>query len=387
MALIEGNHGLFDSIDPEGGGSSARLAHILGAPVILVVPALKATRSLAPLIQGFMQFEPEINIAGVIFNRVAGQRHEERIKEIMKLYCDVPVLGYIYRTKESFITQRYLGLIPEEETDQAQEIITSLGKMIEESIDLDQLIEIAQKAPPLEGLNNSTLSPAAAPKAGNCTIAIARDRAFHFYYRENLEALERHGAKLVEFSPIDDPGLPPEADAVYLGGGFPELFAKELSQNRSMLRSIREAVDAKMPIYAECGGMIYLSRSIKTDTGEVFPLVDALQGNIEMSKKPHGRGYIIFRTCETPASLETPWKIPANQEVRAHEFHYSAFAGKVDPDELVYQLKRGEGISQKKDGWLQGSIFASYAHLHSLAAPWWAKLFCEAALNYRQKQK
>jgi len=365
-AVIEGNMGLFDSIDVEGRGSTADLARQLEAPVILVVNTRNMTRSIAPLVQGFTQFEPDIKITGVILNMVSGPRHEEKLRGVLERYCDIEVVGAIRRRPEIGIIQRHLGLQPAREALGSLEVIAEIGKIISESVDLDRVRAIAATAPELADLQ-AVQPPDPEPKI---RLGVAQDRAFTFYYPENLEALRAAGAELVPFSPLADERLP-EVDGLYIGGGFPEVFMKELEANSALRAAIRSAIEDGLPVYAECGGLMYLSGRM-TWQGESRQMVGALPCDILMHEKPRGHGYM-----ELVATGAGDW-FGSGLKIRGHEFHYSEVVG-LDTEKtgFAYKVLRGAGVDREHDGILYRNVLASYTHLHSLGSPGWAEGFVE----------
>ena len=392
IAVIEGNMGLFDSIDVEGRGSTSDLARQLEAPVILVVNTRNMTRSIAPLIQGFTGFEPDIRIAGVILNKVSGPRHEDKLRKVLERYTDIEVVGALRRRPEIEIIQRHLGLQPAREALGSAEVVAQIEKIIAAGVDLDRVRAIAASAPPLAGgeaaplplAGKETTTP---PLAGRQTagsphpepsirLGVAQDRAFTFYYPENLEALRLARAELVPFSPMADEKLP-QVDGLYIGGGFPEVFMKELEENSALRAGIRSAVEAGMPVYAECGGLMYLSGKMSWQ-GKAREMVGALPCDIVMHEKPRGHGYM-----ELEAEGAGGWFEPG-LKIRGHEFHYSEVVG-LDAEKtgFAYRILRGTGVDKNHDGILYRNVLASYTHLHSLGSPGWAEGFVEFVLKNR----
>lgn len=380
FSIIEGNKGLFDGIDTEGSDSTSALARHLEAPVLLVVDCFKMTRGIAPLIQGYLNFEKDIKIY-IILNNVSGKRHEQKLRDAITHYTDAEILGSIPRDASLEIDERHLGLIPSEEADDSKSVIKRLALSIEKNINLDRIIEIARDAeePSFIAESISSVSPSSTQKS--VRIGIARDKAFTFYYPENLEALQDAGADIIPFSPLEDSALP-DVDALYFGGGFPEMHMETLSKNTSLIGDIQEKIQNGMPVYAECGGLMYLSRSIKKKE-EIFPMLNVLPLDTEVSEKPHGRGYMIFKTLKNKDG-DTCWSIPAGQEVHAHEFHYSHVTNIDVAANYAYEVIRGTGIDGKHDGIILNNVFASYVHLHTYAAPWWADMFIEAAKFFKK---
>jgi cobyrinic acid a,c-diamide synthase len=359
IGVIEGNMGLYDSLEVDGRGSTADMARLLKAPVVLIVDTRSMNRSIAPLLIGFQRFEPDITIAGVILNKVFGPRHEAKLRNAVMEYTDIEVVGAIPRRSEMGIIMRHLGLEPAREHLAAEEVIASMGAAIAEYVDIARVREIADQSPELEDAGFGDTGPPAA----KVRLGVARDRAFTFYYPENLEALRQAGAELVPFSPLTDPKLP-DVEGLYIGGGFPEVFMDELEANGPLREEIRAAAGDGMPIYAECGGLMYLARSMAWK-GKSREMVGALPCDIVMHERPRGHGYMHLRSNGNGG-----W-FAAGAEVRGHEFHYSEIA---HPGEMTFawEVLRGTGVDGSHDGILHRNILASYAHLHSLGSPEWA---------------
>ncbi|MBK1716867.1 cobyrinate a,c-diamide synthase [Thiocystis violacea] len=368
IGLIEGNVGLFDSTDLRGSTSNAELAKRLGAPVVLVVNCHGLARGIAPLLQGYRAFDPELDLAGVILNKVGGGRHAENLVRVVEHYTDLPVLGLLRRDDEIGISERHLGLMPSNEAEHAESWIEGIRARIADQIDLDRLIEIAERAPRPTAPLDETRARASA--GGLVRIGIARDAAFGFYYPDDLRALAEGGAELVPFSPLADAELPP-VDALLLGGGFPEYRMAELEANRSMRQHVGDFIGDGGPAYAECGGLMYLCSGLSWN-GERRAMVGALKAEVEMRARPQGRGYVRLR--ETP---DFPWPRletgPA--EVAAHEFHHSAIL-EPDPDwSYAYEMLRGTGIDGRHDGLVQGNLLACYSHLRDVGGNRWTSRF------------
>jgi len=362
VAIIEGNMGLFDSTDLEGKGSSADLARQLGAPIILSVDTRNLTRSIAPLLMGYENFEPDISIAGVILNKVSGPRHEQKLRAAIEHYTGLEVLGSVRRNPQIGIIQRHLGLRPAREELDPERAVDAIAAIVADSVDLDRVETIAAAAPPLAPLELSE----AQPPPPSLRIGVAQDRAFTFYYPENLEALRLAGAELVPFSPLKDASLPPGLNGLFIGGGFPEMFMAELEANGSLREDIRRAVERGMPVYAECGGLMYLSRTMAWD-GKRHEMTGCLPCDIVMHDKPRGHGYMELEA--TGGS----W-FEQGLRVRGHEFHYSEVVD-LGPVDFAYRVRRGNGIDGEHDGIVAGNVLASYTHLHSLGSDGWAEGF------------
>lgn len=379
VGLIEGNKGLFDGIDVAGSDSNAALAKLLGSPVLLVIDTAGITRGVAPLIQGYLGFDPKVNICGVILNKVGGARHEAKLRAALEQYTDAEVLGSIGRDAAFRIPERHLGLIPANEATgfgAAETMVSRLAFAVSMSIDLDRILEIAQKAKLPPGIKDkSHQAPPVTTKAKpDVKIAIARDAAFGFYYPDDLEAFERAGAELVPFDTLKDKHLP-ECDGLFIGGGFPETQIEALAANHSLLTEIREALAAGKPAYAECGGLMYLSRRIswKGTTGE---MVGAVSADTLVGKRPQGRGYMRLRD-----SGHSPW--PQQQrddnagtgDIPVHEFHYARLKNLEADSRFAYSVVRGTGIDGHRDGLVVNNLQAGFSHHRNTASNPWVERF------------
>jgi cobyrinic acid a,c-diamide synthase len=369
MALIEGNKGLYDGLALDGSNSNAALAALLQAPVVLVIDARGMTRGIAPLILGYQAFDPGIRIAGVILNNLGGSRHESKLRAVIEHYTDVAVVGAVHHDPELGIVERHLGLMPSNETGEAARRVALIGDRVASQVDLERLVGIARAAPPL-----AAVLPAPKAPRPDLRIAVARDRAFGFYYPDDLEAFAAAGAEVVPVDLIRDRGLP-TVDGLFIGGGFPEVFMGELEANRTMRESVRDAIEGGLPAYAECGGLMYLARSL-TWKGRTCAMAGVIPGDVVMHDRPVGRGYV--RLSET---AEAPW--PRLQEsapeIRAHEFHYSTLENLPPGGAYAYRVLRGHGIDGERDGLVHRNLLASYTHLHSVAGNNWPARFAEFA--------
>jgi len=366
IALVEGNKGLYDGLDLDGSNSNAELAKVLKLPVVLVLDTRGVIRGVAPLLLGYQAFDREVNIAGVILNNVGGARHEAKLRAVVEHYTDIPVLGAVHHDSSLQILERHLGLVPANEQAEAQAHIDEVGRNIAAHVDLERLLQIAAAAPAIEAALEPPLAAADTP----IRVAIARDAAFGFYYADDLEALRAAGAELVPFDTLRDAHLP-DADALFLGGGFPESFAAELAANRSLRSEIRNAIEAGLPTYAECGGLMYLSRTL-TWKDATHDMVGVIPGDVVMHPKPVGRGYV--RLQETAASPWAGQAAPAG-EIKAHEFHYSSLENLPDGLTYAYEVKRGHGIDGRHDGLVYKNLLASYTHLRGTAGFDWPTRF------------
>jgi cobyrinic acid a,c-diamide synthase len=383
FALIEGNKGLYDGIDPEGRDSSAALAKLLGAPVVLVVDATGITRGVAPLVLGYRVFDRDVAIRGVILNRVASVRQEQKLRQALERYTDVSVIGVVGRDPKLIVRERHLGLTAPDEAQALYETIGRLRIAVEQGLDLDRILELARNAPaarlPLANSDPDFLplgEERAAAIKPDIRIAVARDSAFSFYYPDDLEALEQAGAELVFFNALYDPRLP-EADGLFIGGGFPETHMATLAANRQLAAGIRQAAENGLPIYAECGGLMYLTRSI-TWGSEMHEMIGFIPADTVMHSTPEGRGLVVLEetggspwpTNERPAAAGNGSRIPA------HEFHYAALE-RLDPlTRFAYRVIRGRGIDGQHDGIVKGNVVAGFCHLRSTQrSGCWAQRF------------
>lgn len=365
--LVEGNKGLYDGLALDGSNSNAALAKLLDLPVILVIDARGMTRGIAPLILGYQAFDKDINIAGVILNNLGGKRHESKLREVIEHYTDVPVIGAIQHDERLSIVERHLGLMPSNESHVANAKIKQIGEAIAEQVDLDKLLALTKKEP-LPVPHKALVS--ALPCGDKVRIAIARDRAFGFYYADDLDALAAAGAELVPFDALRDAHLP-EVDGLYIGGGFPETCAAELEANTALRGEIKQAIANGMPAYAECGGLMYLSRSIAYE-GRSFDMVGVIPGDVKMHAKPVGRGYVHLQE-----DAEHPWPRPdaPAKQIKAHEFHYSSLENLPPDSRFAYHVARGHGINGERDGIIVNNLLASYTHLRTIGSCYWATRF------------
>lgn len=365
MALIEGNQGLFDGLDLEGSDSTAALARLLDSPLVLVVDSTRMNRGVAPLLFGYVRFDPELKIAGVILNKVGNPRHESKLVKAIDRYVGIPVLGAIPKMSgEVEMMERHLGLIPVKEDPALPEKVHAIGAAMEKYCDVEKFHEIAHSAQPMKKAKPCVKPP---PRTPDVKIGVAMDRAFTFYYPENLEALEASGARTVPFSLLTDSDLP-EVNGLYIGGGFPEVFMEQLSANHAMLRRVKEEAEAGLPVYAECGGLMYLCRSIVWK-GNIAKMAGVIPADVEMTKKPVGLGYVTL-----DATGACGWLKPEG-EIRCHEFHHSRLTNITGDLVYAYKVTRGHGITGSHDGVVYRNVLASYSHLHHCGSPNWAEDF------------
>jgi len=379
ISIVEGNKGLYDGLALDGSNSNAALAKLLDLPVVLVIDARGMTRGIAPLILGYQAFDRDINIAGVILNNLGGSRHESKLRQVIEHYTDVPVIGAVHHDERLHIMERHLGLMPSNESAEAEDYIRTIGGVVAERVDLDRLLQLVDR-PPLPASTMPDITPL--PLGNNIRIGIARDRAFGFYYADDLDALQAAGAQLVPFDALRDAHLP-EVDALYIGGGFPEMCAQQLQANASLRGEIKTAIESGMPAYAECGGLMYLARSLTHD-GRSYDMVGAIPGDVVMHSKPVGRGYVHLAEND-----EHPWPRPQapGQEIRAHEFHYSSLENLPENSRFAYRVTRGHGINGKFDGLILHNLLASYTHLRTIGSCYWAARFVAFVQGVKQAQR
>ena len=379
-ALVEGNRGLYDGMDREGSYSTAELAKLLKAPVIMVVDCSMATRTIAAMILGCQHFDPEVAIKGVILNRIGGPRHEAVIRTAIEDRCGVPVLGALPRIQEKIFPERHMGLVPPREHPGARRAIEEAARIVDGHIDVDKVWEIARDAPAVDfdvsdrQHEELHIRPSKQPKIG-----FIRDSAFWFYYPDNLEVLEKLGASLVECSALTDRELPP-VDALYIGGGFPETHAASLSANDGFRKSIREAVETGLPVYAECGGLMYLGKELIVE-GKTFPMAGVFPLRFVLDGSPQGHGYTMIEV-DTP----NPY-FPIGEILHGHEFHYSHIPDWEEENvTFAFNLRRGQGIHGRRDGLCYKNVLATYSHLHAVGAKGWAKALWGQAICYQRNK-
>ena len=372
FSVIEGNKGLFDGLDVEGADSNAALATLLSAPVVLVIDTGGMTRGIAPLIRGYLEFDPDVDIRGVILNKVGGARHEAKLRAALDRYTDAEVLGAIGRDAALEIPERHLGLIPANEAGAADDMIARLADAVSAGVDLDRIIGVAGAACLPAGKTGQIASPQ--QQTADVRIAIARDAAFGFYYQDDLEAFAEAGAELAPFDALSDAQLP-EADGLFIGGGFPETQLAALSANQSLLADIRQALAAGMPAYAECGGLMYLARNIAW-RGEKRNMVGAVPADVIVGDRPQGRGYMVLEeTAEIPWPVSSAAQSAVAGGIPAHEFHYARLENLPDDLNYAYRVVRGAGIDGRHDGIVIGNLMAGFAHHRNTGANPWVKRF------------
>ncbi|MDQ2089370.1 cobyrinate a,c-diamide synthase [Marimonas arenosa] len=360
LNLVEANKGLYDGISPDGSDANAALAKLLDLPVVLVIDTLGMSRGIAPLLMGYLAFDREVNIAGVILNKVGGARHEAKLRRAVETYSGLPVLGAVWRNAGLEIGERHLGLTPPSETGDRDAVVERIGEIVGGSVDLDGLRALAGTAPDLDAA--PLPKPEGRPGMG-LRVGYARDAAFGFYYPDDLEDFEAAGAELVPIDMIRDRELP-QIDALFIGGGFPEMRAAELAANESMRRSVKAALEAGLPAYAECGGLMYLSEAICWGP-DCHEMVGFIPGRSVMHRVPQGRGYVRY-----DCTAANPWGT-AGCEIKAHEFHYASLEGLPEGLTWARKITRGHGTDGKRDAIVKGNTVAGFIHLRSTGqVPW-----------------
>ncbi|HNW00582.1 MAG TPA: hydrogenobyrinic acid a,c-diamide synthase (glutamine-hydrolyzing), partial [Burkholderiaceae bacterium] len=382
ISIVEGNKGLYDGLALDGSNSNAALAQLLDLPVVLVLDARGMTRGIAPLILGYQAFDSRIRIAGVILNQLGGARHESKLRAVIEHYTDVQVLGAIAHDPRLAVVERHLGLMPNHELDDAAQRVRAMGKLIAAQIDLSRVLQLAAGAAPLPSAPTAMVSQPPLQQQ-HVRIGLARDKAFGFYYPDDLMALESAGAKIVPFDTLKDTALP-DVDGLFIGGGFPEMYMPDLQANVTMRESIRAAIEAGLPVYAECGGLMYLARKLRWRESS-YNMVGALPADVVMHDHPVGRGYVELQT-----TANAPWPVNADgvqASLRGHEFHYSSVENLAPDLKFAYRVLRGHGIDGKHDGIVYRNVLASYAHLRSGAGTDWVQHFVSFVRARREAAK
>jgi len=376
IVIVEGNRGLFDGVNVEGGYSTAELAITLKLPVLLVVNCTKTTRTVAAMVLGCMKFDDRLNIKGVILNQIATERQRRLITESIEKYTGLPVLGSVPRLKRDIFPMRHLGMVPHQEYTDSHEALSFLAELIAENVDLER---VEENMAAVQQFDYSQQVANGTGKSSKVKIGVLQDTAFQFYYSENLEALERAGGELVYVNAMNDRALP-ELDGLYIGGGFPETSARELAANEGFRQSVKKAADNGLPIYAECGGLIYLGESIVLD-GEEFPLTGVFPVRFGMSQKPQAHGYSVFQVDK-----ENPF-YKRGMEVKGHEFRYSKILDWQGEDEqLVFKMSRGKGFVNGRDGLTHKNVLALYTHVHAEGTPEWADNFVQRCVKVKGEE-
>ena len=374
-AVIEGNRGLYDGVDEKGSHSTASLAKLLKIPLILVIDCTKATRTVAALVLGCQKMDPQLKIKGVILNQIAGNRHASIIRSSIEQNCRIPVLGEIPKLKDLPFPERHLGLVPPPEHHKREAAIKFCTEIGEKYLDLDCLWEVASKAPHLR-ISRYKEEACKKKPTSLVRIGVIKDSAFQFYYPENLEELERKGGKIVEINALQDKALP-SVDGLYIGGGFPETNIEGLAANTNFRRSLQQAVEDGLPVYAECGGAMYLGKSVHVQN-KFFPMVGIFPVVFNVDEKPWGHGYTILKS-----DAPNPF-FKSGSVIRGHEFHYSKVEEwKEDQISLAFKVERGFGFNGKRDGLCYKNVLSTYTHIHALGEKRWASALVKKAEFYK----
>lgn len=355
LCVIEGVMGLYDGLGHGfENGSTAHLARLLEAPVVLVIDGRGVSTSAAAMVKGFKEFDPRVNVAGVLINRVSGEKQYRLLRDAVETMAGIRCYGYVENLPSISLESRHLGLVPSAETADLEGKLEILANSLRDTVDINGLMELAAGAPALEAEPFSVTESRRPVRIG-----IARDEAFNFYYADNLDILQDMGVQWVPFSPIRDAALPENLGGIYIGGGFPEVFADKLSANRGMLYSVQRAAKAGMPVFAECGGFMYLMDSIKDFDGRVHPMAGVLKGTAAMTKRLQRFGYVSVELAQD--SLFGP----RGTRLKGHEFHRSLRENAEATTDSAYKVTKA---GSPQDSWLcganTGNILAAYAHIH-----------------------
>jgi cobyrinic acid a,c-diamide synthase len=367
-AVIEGNRGLYDGVDAAGGFSTAELAVQLDIPVLLVVNCTKVTRTVAAMVLGCRELDKRVRICGVVLNQIATSRQESVIRQAVEQYTGIPVVGIVPRLKNDIFPMRHLGITPHQESLSSQTAIQELAQLAKQNFDIPKIVELMQSV----AIDESKILNVAM-KESDVTIGVIQDRAFQFYYEDNFEALRSNGAKLVMIDALEADSLPEGLDGLYIGGGFPETSARQLADNVRFRESVKTMAEAGLPIYAECGGLIFLGRSIVLEEKE-YPLVGVFPVTFGISRKPQAHGYSIFNV-----DLNTPF-FKKGVTVKGHEFRYSTvLQWDGTDDDLAVKMERGTGFMNGRDGLVYKNVLALYTHVLASGTPEWARGLIRAA--------
>jgi len=375
IGVIEGVMGLFDGLGASETASTAEMAKTLKAPVLLVIDGHGLSRSSAAMALGYKHFDRKVKVAGVILNNVSGERHAKLLEDAIESHAKIPVLGFLPRDPAIQVPERHLGLVTAQEQGPLKELKEKLGELALRHLKMDRIVQLAHQAPRLHWP-----SFAEAPKGGTsvCRIGVAQDAAFSFYYRDNLELLEQMGAKIVPFSPLRDRRLP-DVEALYFGGGFPEVHAAELEANGSLRADLKEKIAAGLPVYAECGGLMYLSEAIGDAKGKARQMVGAIPGQVMMTDRLQNFGYAEATVRRKTILAE------AGDAIRGHEFHYSRRAEELPDSNAAYEIRKLRTGNTRLEGFASENVLATYLHINFLSNPSWARRFVESAARFGAK--
>jgi cobyrinic acid a,c-diamide synthase len=402
ISVIEGVMGLYDGLKGREQGSTGHLAKILNSPVILILDGRSLSRSAGAIALGYKEFDRDVDIAGILLNNIAGENHYHYIKAAIERRTRIPVLGYLPRDPNLKLSERHLGLIPLEEKRLDIDFYKRLSKLVEDNIDLSRILKISRKAKPL-AFNKERIFKKEQTK-GHVTIAVAKDEAFNFYYQDNLDILTHLGANIVTVSPLRDRELPKGIDGLYIGGGFPELFASGLSKNKKLKKVIYQKAEDGLPIYAECGGLMYLTKTLvdfsakgRSASGgkkRKFSMVGIFKCSVSMGNKLHRLGYVNIRVIKDNILSRR------GDRNKAHVFHWSRLAGRTKHLSFAYEVIKDkprpfcceERLRSKKergkdkiiyDGLVKKNVLAGYAHLHFASNLKFAKNFIKSCRQFK----
>jgi cobyrinic acid a,c-diamide synthase len=377
IAIIEGVMGFYDGFEPKSNrGSTAEISQIIESPAILVINCYGMARSSAAVVKGYQTFSEYVkNIVGVIVNMVGSKKHFSIVKEVIEHECGIPVIGYLAKDIDIELPERHLGLIPLIEKGKLTPFFKRLGQMIAETIDIESLLELSQAKPFIFNISKSLFEQNAKKTV---KIAVAKDEAFHFYYPENLEIMEAFGAEINYFSPLNGEPIPENVDGLYIGGGFPEEFAETLSNHENVIESIRQAIQKGMPTFAECGGFMFLTKSIELTDGRKIPMAGIIDGEIKMHKKLVSLGYReIF-------GLQGNFIFDSDDIARGHEFHYSSFHPSSDIMP-AYLSKHRDNVQE--EGVIMGNLVAGYTHIHFASCPHIVEKWINKCVGWKNNRK
>ena len=384
IAIIEGNRGLFDGMDVRGTSSTSRLCTSIKVPVLLVVDCTKSTRTVAAMVLGCLKFEHGLDFLGVILNRVGSQRHVRVVTEAVETYTGLPVLGFIPRLKKDPLPMRHLGLTPADEFTGQSEALDALARIVEENVDVEKILALSAQRSANRVVNRDIMALFGVrdrPFTG-MKIGVVKDAAFQFYYPENLEAMELLGAELIFLNALSDRAIPP-VDGMYIGGGFPETQANHLEKNHTFRKELLRLIEKGLPVYAECGGLMYLGRKIVWKNKK-FNMVKALPLEFEMKRKPAGHGYTTLEFF-----ADSPF-YKKGARIKGHEFHYSLPSLCADPQtdhKFVCKVIRGKGFPGGQEGFVTRNTFSTYTHVHALGQKEWARTFLEGVSRFSKGLK
>ena len=377
FSLIEGVMGLFDGVGGDSDeGTTAHVAKILSAPVILVIDAGKMAGSAGAMALGYKEFDDRLNMTGCILNGIASESHYRTAKQAIEGRAGVSVLGYLKKDKSLFLPERHLGLLPASELE-LHEYIEKLAELIEKTVDIDAVIEKAKSAGPLPSFQKSLFGEP--EKKKTVTLAVASDKAFHFYYEDNLDIMKHYGVELIRFSPLKSEQIPPSADGVYIGGGFPEVFASELAKNNRLKEDLKVKSEAGMPIYAECGGLMYLMDKLVDFDGNEFPMTGIFPGIVRMGEGLRMFGYHHIESIHSNIISRK------GDKIRGHIFHWSYVENMPKTAISAFKVfKEGREEKFQLDGFSKGNTLASYVHVHFGSGSSWAKRFIDSLSRYQK---